>query len=96
MVESPDNSNNIYSIHAVGTRVGKYGDQHMLFQIEGPRIHGERPFRQWDAKLFLWKGCSHKPSERENDDLSRNRRNVELILAITEKLVDKGQEDAGD
>ena len=90
-VESLNNGNNVNSINTAGATTSKDGNKNMFLQRERPRIQSKRPIQHRNFKNPGRQSGRHQLSKRQRHNLSRHRRNIQLILPIPKKLIHKRQ-----
>ena len=96
MVKGPHDGDNAHCVDTASTGVSKDGDQHVLLEVERPRIHGERPVGERDLDRRGGQDGGHGSADGERQYLNANRRQGDLVLSVAEELVDEGEQDAGD
>lgn len=94
-IKSLHYSDNMHRVNPTRARIRKYRNKYVLFYIKGARVQRETPASKWNFKLFRRENCSHESADGEGDDLDADWGDAQLLLAVTEEFVDKGEEDAG-
>lgn len=87
MIECLDDGDDVDGINTGDGRVCKYGDEAVFLYIEWPRIHREGPFRSGNLYGLRGESGGHEFSDGKDQNLSRDGRYGESILAVEEELV---------
>ena len=89
-VEDTDAGDDVDGIDGAGAGVGEDGDEHVLLDIERPRIKRELP-RPATEEGVLRQSRRHEAAERHDGDLRRDGGDGERLLAVPEELVEEGE-----
>ena len=75
--------------------VSEDGDEHMLFDIEWPRVERESPLSSRHPHRSPWQHPGHQMSQWKGNNLNGNGRDVQRLRTVCEECVDDGEEDVG-
>lgn len=93
-VKDLDSAYHVYGIDVPSPGIGKDGDEDVLLDAERPGIQRELKWGTLEEDA-IGDGGSHEVSQRQHSDLGRCGSDGDGLLSVAEKLVQEGEQDAG-